>query len=302
MNATSFNYSLKNIPIPSKQSYLKSLTDKVESFLKRLRWKAYFFEHPSTKDDYAADFGFASSLTPPQCDSLIPFENDMYEIIRNIKFRDGLNTFQQVLKGDVKNIQSSPNMFVSADKTSNMYEMPRDQYAKLLHDNITKSYQKSDPTIKQNIDREARTLAEPLNLDKKMECYANRPAFITLKDHKENFKAKTPCRLINLSKSEMGRVAKTYLDTINEAIASLTKVNQWKNTSTVINWFKGIPNKDNSRFIKFDIAEFYPSISEELLDKAIGYAKSKTAVTDDVIAIIKHSSASIFWTNCQQSL
>ena len=256
MNSTSFNYSLKNIPIPSKQSYLKSLTDKVESFLKRLRWKAYFFEHPSTKDDYAADFGFASSLTLPQCDSLIPFENDMYEMIRNIKFREGLNTSQQVLKGDVKNIQSSPNMFVSADKTSNMYEMPRDQYAKLLHDNITKSYQKSDPTIKQNIDREARTLAEPLNLDKKMECYANRPAFITLKDHKKNFKAKTPRRLINPSKSEMGRVAKTYLDTINEAISSVTKVNQWKNTSTVINWFKGIPNKGNSRFIKFDIAEF----------------------------------------------
>ena len=75
----------------------------------------------------------------------------------------------------------------------------------------------------------------------------------------------------------------------------MTKVNQRKNTPTVINWFKGIPNKGNSPFIKFDIAEFYPSISENLLDKAIAYARSKTAVTNDVIAIIKHSRKSLLF-------
>ena len=35
-------------------------------------------------------------------------------------------------------------------------------------------------------------------------------------------------------------------------------------------------DKHKRKFIKFDIAEFYPSISENLLNKSIAYAKSFT--------------------------
>ena len=38
--------SLKNIPVPSKASYLKSMMDNVENFIKRIRWKAHFFNNP----------------------------------------------------------------------------------------------------------------------------------------------------------------------------------------------------------------------------------------------------------------
>ena len=44
MEAKNLGYSLKNIPIPGKQHYLKSVIDKVESLIIRLRWKAPFFE------------------------------------------------------------------------------------------------------------------------------------------------------------------------------------------------------------------------------------------------------------------
>ena len=44
---------------------------------------------------------------------------------------------------------------------------------------------------------------------------AKREAFITLKDHKENFKNSLPCRLINPAKSEMGLVSKWILGNIN---------------------------------------------------------------------------------------
>lgn len=81
------------------------------------------------------------------------------------------------------------------------------------------------------------------------------------------------------------------MDTINKTIV----VNQWKNTSTVINWFTDIPNKGNSRFIKFNIVEFYPSITEKLLDKAIAYARSVNTITDDVLAIIKNSRKSLLF-------
>ena len=43
MESKIIGYSLKNIPIPSKSSYLKSVMDKVENFIKRIRWKAHFF-------------------------------------------------------------------------------------------------------------------------------------------------------------------------------------------------------------------------------------------------------------------
>ena len=43
MEIKNFGYSLKNIPIPTKSSYLKCLTDKTENLIRRLRWKAYHF-------------------------------------------------------------------------------------------------------------------------------------------------------------------------------------------------------------------------------------------------------------------
>ena len=43
------------------------------------------------------------------------------------------------MKNDISKIKSSPNFSVPADKTTNMYEMPPDNYKKLLYENITKS-------------------------------------------------------------------------------------------------------------------------------------------------------------------
>ena len=90
--------------------------------------------------------------------------------------------------------------------------------------------------------------------------YAKRPAFITLKDHKENFKSNQKCCLINASKSEMGIVSKKYLENIISKLNSKLQHNQWRNTSTVTEWLKAIKNKVKRRFIQFDITEFYPSI------------------------------------------
>ena len=36
---------------------------------------------------------------------------------------------------------------------------------------------------------------------------------------------------------------------------------QWRSTKSVIEWFKAIKNKSKSSLIKFDIVDFYPSIS-----------------------------------------
>ena len=48
-------------------------------------------------------------------------------------------------------------------------------------------------------------------------------------------------------------------------------------------------------FTIFDIVDFYPSISEELLEKAINFAKQKTPVPDQDIEIILHSRKSLLF-------
>ena len=152
---------------------------------------------------------------------------------------------------------------------------------KLLHDNIMQTYKKAPVNTKRKIDRESKKFAKTLSLDDKMECYSDNPAYITLKDHKEK------CRLINPSKSEVGLVSKSYLSNIIASISKKTKVNQWRNTSTVIDWFKNLTDKQKRKFIKFDIGEFYPSISEDLLNESIDYAKLFTTIGENVINAIK---------------
>ena len=51
MESKNLGNSLENIPIPSKASYLKSMMDKVENFMKRIRWKAHFFDNPMMHDN-----------------------------------------------------------------------------------------------------------------------------------------------------------------------------------------------------------------------------------------------------------
>ena len=89
-------------------------------------------------------------------------------------------------------------------------------------------------------------------------------SFITLKDHKENFDNKPSTRLINPSKNEIGRISKSIVQNINNKLRNKLKLNQWKNTSTVIDWSKSIKNKNECKFMIFDIKDFYPSITDKL--------------------------------------
>ena len=59
-------------------------------------------------------------------------------------------------------------------------------------------------------------------------------AFITLKDHKPNFNTNPKCRLINPSKSELGKISKFLIEKVNTIIRDKSLVNQWRDTDTVI--------------------------------------------------------------------
>ena len=66
-------------------------------------------------------------------------------------------------------------------------------------------------------------------------------------------------------------------------------MNQWRNTKSVMEWFKAIKNMSKSSFIKFDIVELYPSISKEFLSKYIEYSQSVTNIEEKVIQTIYHA-------------
>ena len=275
MEKINLGYSTKNIPLPSKSEYMKRFIEKTENFLRRMRWKAYHFlneQETSAKDTY----GFKSKNSPPKVNELIPFEEGMLDLIRNIKFKDDTKSnFQRKLDADIKSKIKKPiSLLIPADKTTNYYEMNTSAYNKLIKENVTKTYKKSSGKVVEKLNTQSAKIAEHLKLGDRIEKLAEKEAFLTLKDHKPTFHDHPTCRLINPSKSEIGVISKSILDDINTTIINKTKINLWKNTSSVLKWFNGLQQKESLSFICFDVCDFYPSITEKLLRKALDFANS----------------------------
>ena len=146
-------------------------------------------------------------------------------MVRSTEFKSVTNDFQSMLREELNKIKSSRNLLVFADKTMNFNEISSDQYKTLLNNNITKVYHKTDPEAKRSIENEAKKISTEQNLEDKMECYTKRPAFITLKDHKKNFKSNQKCLLINPSRGEMGIFSKIYLENIISKLNSKLQYN-----------------------------------------------------------------------------
>ena len=140
---------------------------------------------------------------------------------------------------------------------------------------------------------EANQIASRLRLDDKVEQMAKRKAFITLKDHKENFSNAPKCRLINPAKSEIGKISKVILEQLNSNILNAGGYQQWKSTKSVIKWFNSIANENTCHFLKFDVVEFYPSIGENLLNQVLNFAKTFQAIAPEQIEIIQHCRKSL---------
>ena len=119
-------------------------------------------------------------------------------------------------------------------------------------------------------------------------------AFITLKDHKENVANKPSCRLLNPTKPEIGKVSKQILERIIHIVRQKSGLKQWKNTDSVLNWFRNIEDKSEKAFIIFDIVNFYPSIKSDLLTEALKWARGYCGISDAEIEIILQTKKIFF--------
>ena len=98
----------------------------------------------------------------------------------------------------------------------------------------TRTYKKSNKARINSINKGTKKLGEKLKLAYRMEIMEQSEAYITVKGHKEGFPHKPSFRLINPSKSELGKFSKRTLGNINKYIIEHTKVNQWKNSASVM--------------------------------------------------------------------
>ena len=198
--------------------------DKVENFIKIICCKVHFFDNPMMRNnDSYTDYGMRSNISPPQNPVLTSFENDIYDMVRNIELRKVHNDFQDKLEEATNEIRSSRQV----NKSTNLYELSDTDYNRLLSNNITSNYRKCKNDVKHKIDKETKKIADSLDLSKKMEFYASRLTFITTKDHKLNCVKKNKCRLINPVKNDLGLVSKKHLEEIIANIANAIKINQW---------------------------------------------------------------------------
>ena len=119
MERFNFGYSTKNIPLANQHNYKLQLIEKVEAVINRKRWKALFINNGKDNAEKIDTYGLKTANCPKQVRELIPFEND---------FRKYYNDFQERMKHDIGEMKTSTNTFTAADKTSNFYKIPKEQY------------------------------------------------------------------------------------------------------------------------------------------------------------------------------
>ena len=152
------------MPISSESEPKLKLIMKTENFLKRMRLKTLAFLDNlkgSDKDNY----GFKTAKWSSLVKELVPFENDMMDMIKNLEFKRVNNEFQSNLRKDIRQIRKSNNLFVSADKSRNIYKVSKASYDRMMHENVTKTYKKCNTNKSNSINLKAKQIGSKLKID-----------------------------------------------------------------------------------------------------------------------------------------
>ena len=149
MDRIQYDYSLKNIVLPSYHQYQKQLINKAESVIQRMRWKPHFFL-TKTANATSNKWGLPTRNNVPNIPEMKLFEEDFIDMISNVKYRNINDDFLNKIANDMKKVNSSENILIFADKTRNIYETTTETYDKLMMENITKSYKTGEDVVADN--------------------------------------------------------------------------------------------------------------------------------------------------------
>ena len=145
------------MPVTTERSYLLQLIEQIEMVIKRMPWKVIYCDMKGNSIK-TETYGLNSLKTPPPINELAAFENDLIELVKNIKFRTVQNQLQRTLKSDIKLIQQSSKTLTPADKTSNIYRLTKQEYNKIRRNAITSTYKKANGKIKLRINKKGKEI------------------------------------------------------------------------------------------------------------------------------------------------
>ena len=92
-------------------------------------------------------------------------------------------------------------------------------------------------------------------------------------------------------------MAKKILEQTNKQLKDKTNNKQWKNADEVKKWFQNLQQKHTLHFIEYDVKEFYPSISEDLLDRAMEWADRMVGLSENDKEIIRQTKKSLLYSS-----
>ena len=274
--------------------------------MRNIEVATYFFLNPAnfpTKET----FNFKSLWNPPKVEELTNFKADLVKIIENIEFEERPNVFQNQLNAEKSVIEEESRVIVAADKTSNHYAVEVGDYEKLVEKAIHSTYKKESIRNVNKLNASHKAIVNRLDIEDRVFKTSDREAFVTLKDHKPNFSNNAKSRLLNPRKPELGRVSHIILSKIVDTVRVKSKLNQWKNIYSCIEWFKRLDRKKSRTFIVYDIINFYPTITEDLLIRALNWAKKYVSISDEEFDIIFQARKSLlyykgtYWTKKDSS-
>ena len=296
MEKVNIQYSLKNIGIPSKFQYEKTLLDKTIDFIDRMRKKLHFIKNPNN-GPIKNTYGFKSNWRPGPDYDIKPFEDDLLDLVANIEFNHKTSDFQQTLRNDMTVIKNEGKVILKGDKSNNLYKENPETYKQKLNDQVTNIYRKCPNDTVNRINHEAADIVKKLDIADRVDIMSKNVAFLTAKDHKPNFSTRPTFRLINPAKTYVGSISKQILDRVNSDLRLKTKLNQWQSTKAVINWFKSLENKERMKFIKLDIENYFPSINAKVLNDAVNWANAITEISAEEQEIIIHCRKTFLFDN-----
>ena len=296
MEELNLSYNEKCIGLHSKHLIKRTLVSRSEDLVRRMRWKLWHIRNPSNKDPKET-FGFRTTDSPPVMVELESFEKDLWNLVRQVKFKPAGNELTSKIREDLNTLKNSSKITVKGDKSRKLYQVDKDSYVKDMTDKITSNYKKGNRAQVEKVNQEAAKIAKKLDLDDRIDALQEGESFISYKDHKPHFPARKEARLLNPSKTNVGAISKHFLDKINVNLRQKTGLNQWKSTNDCIKWFENIPNKREFKFCKLDIQQFYPCIGQNLLKDSITWARNYVQISREEEDIIMHCRKSFLFFN-----
>ena len=109
-------------------------------------------------------------------------------------------------------------------KACNLCKMEKEDY-KFLSENITKTYKKSNRNKVNKLNLDAMKIADKLSISDRIDWLQKNEAYITAKDHNENFQSSPTFRLINPTNTNIGKISKTILDKISKQHLQFKSIN-----------------------------------------------------------------------------